>query len=94
MPPEKLSANTASVLQFPCSFPIKIMGRCVDGFAEQVCALVKGYAPDFDPSSIEMRPSRNGNYLGLTVTIDAQSQAQLDSLYQALTKHPMVKIVL
>jgi hypothetical protein len=43
---------------------------------------------------IEMRPSRNGNYLGLTVTIDAQSQNQLDHLYQALTKHPLVKVVL
>jgi uncharacterized protein len=94
MPLDRVSSSATSLLQFPCSFPIKIMGECTDGFAEQICALVKTHAPDFDPSSIEMRPSRNGNYLGLTVTIDAQSQNQLDHLYQALTKHPLVKVVL
>ena len=94
MPPDRVSSGATSLLQFPCSFPIKIMGDCTDGFAEQICALVKTHAPDFDPSSIEMRPSRNGNYLGLTVTVDAQSQTQLDHLYQALTKHPLVKVVL
>ncbi|MBU3724779.1 MAG: DUF493 family protein [Burkholderiaceae bacterium] len=70
------------------------MGARVDGFAETICELVRQHAPDFDPSSLEMRPSRNGNYLGLTVTITARSREQLDGLYLALTEHPMVKVVL
>lgn len=83
-----------SPIKYPCSFPIKIMGSRVDGFAESVCLIVRAHAPDFDPASVEMRPSRNGNYLGLTVTINAQSRQQLDNLYLALTQHPMVKVVL
>lgn len=86
--------ETESLIDYPCSFPIKVMGARVDGFAEAICEVVRAHAPDFDPASLEMRPSRNGNYLGLTVTIMAQSRAQLDGLYQALTQHPMVKVVL
>lgn len=70
------------------------MGECTDGFANAICEVVKSHAPDFDPAEMEMRPSRNGNYLGLTVTITAQSKTQLDNLYLALTRHPMVKVVL
>jgi len=83
-----------SLIRYPCSFPIKIMGPCIDGFAESICEVVRSHVPDFDPGLLEMRPSRNGNYLGLTVTINAQSREQLDRLYQALTHHPMVKVVL
>jgi len=89
-----VNSHQESLIDYPCSFPIKIMGARVDGFAETICELVRQHAPDFDPSSLEMRPSRNGNYLGLTVTITARSREQLDGLYLALTEHPMVKVVL
>ena len=89
-----MNSPQESLIVYPCSFPIKIMGARVDGFAEAISALVREHAPDFDPASLEMRPSRNGNYLGLTVTITATSREQLDGLYQALTRHPMVKVVL
>jgi uncharacterized protein len=83
-----------SLLQFPCDFPIKVMGRRVDSFAETICQVVKAHDPQFDPATLEMRPSKQGNYLGLTLTIRAQSREQLDALYLALTRHPMVKVVL
>ena len=70
------------------------MGACVDGFAETIAEVVLALDAEFDASTIEMRPSRNGNYLGLTVTVNAQSREQLDNIYRALTRHPMVKIVL
>ncbi len=89
-----MNSHQESLIAYPCSFPIKIMGARVDGFAEAISALVREHAPDFDPASLEMRPSRNGNYLGLTVTITATSREQLDGLYLALTRHPMVKVVL
>lgn len=84
----------ATLLEFPCDFPIKIMGARVDGFAQAVAEVVVRHAPGFDPASMEMRPSSKGNYLSLTCTIRAESKAQLDDLYRALTAHPMVKVVL
>jgi hypothetical protein len=83
-----------SPLQFPTDFPVKVMGRRVDGFAQAIVAVVTEHAPDFDPATLEMRASREGNYLSLTVTVRATSREQLDNLYRALTGHPLVKVVL
>ncbi len=83
-----------SLLEFPCDFPLKIMGANADGFAQSIAELVCVHAPDFDAATMEMRPSRAGNYLALTCNVRATSQAQLDDLYRALTAHPMVKVVL
>ena len=88
------AARQDSLIQYPCDFPIKIMGRSVDGFTATVVAIVREHAPDFDPQTLEVRPSSQGTYLALTATIRATSRAQLDALYQALTAHPMVKVVL
>ena len=83
-----------SLLEFPCDFPLKIMGANADGFAQSIAELVGVHAPDFDAATMEMRPSKAGTYLSLTCTVRATSQAQLDDLYRALTAHPMVKVVL
>ncbi len=82
------------LLQFPTDFPIKVMGRRVDSFADEIAAVLVRHAPDFDVSTLEMRTSRQGNYLGLTATIRARSREQLDALYRELTAHPLVKVVL
>lgn len=87
-------ADGPSLLAFPCDFPLKIMGRCEDGFAQAVLEVVLRHAPDFDAAAIEMRPSAQGNYMSLTCTIRAVSRAQLDALYGELTAHPLVKVVL
>ena len=63
-----------SLLEFPCDFPLKIMGAAVDGFAQTIAEVVVAHALDFDPSTMEMRPSKAGNYLALTCTIRARSQ--------------------
>lgn len=86
--------RTADLLQFPTDFPIKIMGRRVDTFAAEVVGVLQRHAPDFDAATLEMRPSRQGNYLGLTATIRATSREQLDALYRELVAHPLVKVVL
>lgn len=83
-----------SLLTFPCVFPIKVMGRREDGFAQMVAEVVGRHAPDFHPETIEMRMSKNGRYLSLTVTLNARSREQLDALYSELSKHPMVVMVL
>ncbi|HET6264814.1 MAG TPA: DUF493 domain-containing protein [Usitatibacter sp.] len=83
-----------SLLTFPCIFPLKVMGRREDGFAQAVSDVVRRHAPDFHPETLEMRPSKNGRYLSLTVTLNARSREQLDALYSELSKHPMVMMVL
>ena len=83
-----------SLLQFPCDFPIKVMGQRQDGFAQAVLEVVLRHAPDFDAAAMEMRPSAKGNYISFTCSIRAVSRAQLDALYGELSAHPLVKVVL
>ena len=83
-----------SLLTFPCVFPIKVMGRRQDEFAQVITDIVLRHAPDFHPETIEMRSSKQARYLSLTVTINARSREQLDALYSELSKHPMVTMVL
>ena len=89
-----MTTEKTTLLEFPCEFPLKIMGKHADEFAQTVAQVVQQFAPDFDPETMEMRPSSTGKYLGLTCTIIATSQAQLDDLYRALTAHPLVSVVL
>jgi len=83
-----------ALLAFPCEFPIKIMGKTQSGFAQTMIEVVKRHAPDFDPATLGMRPSREGKYLSLTCVIQANSREQLDELYRELCDHPMVTMVL
>jgi putative lipoic acid-binding regulatory protein len=83
-----------TLLEFPCDFPIKIMGESREGFAQAILAVVRKHAPDFDGATMEMRASTGGKYLSLTCTVRATSKGQLDALYRELTSHPWVKIVL
>ncbi|HEX4943658.1 MAG TPA: DUF493 domain-containing protein [Usitatibacteraceae bacterium] len=82
------------LLTFPTDFPIKVMGRREEGYAQAILEVVLRHAPDFDPATMEMRPSKAGTYLSLTVTINARSREQLDALYRDLSGHPLVMMVL
>ncbi len=86
--------SDGTLLEFPCDFPLKIMGPTAADFAQTIAAVVVKHAPNFDAATMEMRPSRAGNFLSLTCTVRAVSQQQLDALYHDLTAHPMVKVVL
>jgi putative lipoic acid-binding regulatory protein len=83
-----------SLIEYPSRFPIKVMGVNVAGFAEAVVTIAQHFDPEFDAKTIERRPSKGNNYLGLTITITATSREQLDELYRTLSTHPMVKVVL
>ncbi len=83
-----------SLIEYPCAFPIKVMGAQVAGFEAAMVATARQFDPGFDPATIERRPSKAGKYLGLTLTITATSREQLDELYRTLSTHPMVKVVL
>ena len=81
-----------SLIEYPCDFPIKIMGAMQDAFAQTMVDVVSTYDAEFHAGKLEMRPSTKGNYLSLTVTVRATSREQLDNLYRALSSHPMVKM--
>ena len=93
-PPIPSDPRQESLIEYPCDFPIKVMGPRVDGFADAMVKIAQEFDPSFDPASLEMRPSKAGNYLSLTLTIRATSRVQLDNIYRALTGHPMVKVAL
>ena len=92
MPDQAPAQDT--LLEFPCAFPLKIMGLASDGLAQVVLEVVLRHAPDFDGSTMGMRASSGGKYLSLTCTITATSKRQLDALYTELSSHPLVKVAL
>jgi uncharacterized protein len=83
-----------SLIEYPCDFPIKIMGKRSDDFAQNMVEIVLRHAPDFVAETVEMRASSGGAYLSVTCTIRAVSREQLDNLYRELSGHPAVKVVL
>jgi len=83
-----------SLIEYPSQFPIKVMGANVDGFVHAVTQIARQFDPAFDAATVELRDSKAGNYLGVTVTVTATSREQLDDLYRALSGHPLVKVVL
>ena len=87
-------ALEATLLEYPCEFPLKVLGHSRAGFAQAVLEIVKRHAPDFDGSALDMKSSKRGKYLSVTCVIRATSREQLDGLYQELCDHPMVVMVL
>ena len=83
-----------TLIDYPCEFPIKIMGHTRAGFAQAMLEVVNRHAPDFDGTTMEMKSSKHGKYLSITCSINATSRAQLDALYRELCDHPMVVMVL
>ncbi len=83
-----------SLIEYPSLFPIKVMGLKVDGLVHAITMIAHEFDPAFDASTIELRESKGGKYLGITVTVTVTSREQLDELYRTLSTHPMVKVVL
>jgi len=76
-----------TLLEFPCRFPIKIMTRADVDLHPLVMEIVVPHAEGITADDISFRPSKNGNFIAVTVTIDATSKQQLDTIYLALTAH-------
>lgn len=91
-PPE--TPRQESLIEYPSLFPIKVMGEKVDGLVHAITMVAHQFDPAFDATTIELRESKGGKYLGVTITIMATSREQLDELYRTLSTHPMVKVVL
>jgi hypothetical protein len=83
-----------TLLEFPCDFPLKVMGRAGPAFESAVVAIVRRHVPDLSEGAISVRPSRGGNYSALNLVIRATSRAQLDALYRDLTACDQVVMAL
>ncbi len=83
-----------SILEFPCEFPIKLMGRDTPSFRSTMRALVEKHAGKLSDEAIRYSPSRNGRFVSVTITVDAKSQKQLDDIYRDATDHADVLMAL
>jgi putative lipoic acid-binding regulatory protein len=88
------SPEQPSLIIYPCAFPIKVMGLKVEGLVHAITHIALQFDPQFDAATIELRESKGGKYLGVTITVNATSREQLDEIYRTLSTHPMVKVVL
>jgi len=79
------SNDNKPIMEFPCEFPIKAMGLASEALHILILEIVQRHAPEVDAQAIKSRPSSNGKYVSVTVTINAQSREQLDAIYLELT---------
>ena len=79
-----------TLFEFPCEFPIKAMGKADVELPVIVTEIVRRHVSEVDEAAIKTRPSKDGNFLSVTVIIEASSKQQLDAIYQDLTDHPHV----
>jgi len=82
---DSITEDEESPLKFPCEFPIKAMGKATPELEIAVLEIMNRHVPDLGEGAIKTRESRNGNYLSITVTIQARSREQLDAIYMELT---------
>lgn len=82
------------VIEFPCSFPIKMMGRDQKSFRKSAIEVVARHTGEVAEDAIRTSMSRNGNFVAITITIEAESQEQLDNLYNDLCSHEEILVAL
>lgn len=93
-PPDSGSDAQETLLEFPCRFPVKAMGRSDAGFEDLVTKIILTHAELYSGERIKRNPSGSGNFISVTVTIEAVSKAQLDRIYQDLTDCEQVLVAL
>ena len=89
-----LIMSEETLLEFPCQFPIKAMGKANLKLDLLVIEIVRRHAPDIKEGAVSTRASKDGNYIAVTVIVEASSKQQLDAIYQDLTDHPHVLMAL
>ncbi|MFK7731022.1 MAG: YbeD family protein [Pseudomonadales bacterium] len=91
---ELTGGDDAPRIEFPCAYPIKIIGASVEGFTDLVVSIVRRHDPDFDAGTVEHNDSRNGAYRSVRLTITATGESQLQDLFTDLKASGQVKMVL
>ncbi len=85
-----MTEREKNLLQFPCTFPIKAVGKAGKDFERLVFEIIRRHVPDLQAGTLQRRESRKQNWVAVTVTIKAQSRAQLDAIYRELSAHEQV----
>lgn len=85
-----MKEEATRLLEFPCAFPIKSIGRLDDNFEELVIEIVRRHAPNLGESQVKVRQSRGGKWVAVTLVIQAESQEQLDAIYRDLSGNARV----
>ena len=93
-PPEADTNRQETILEFPCKFPVKVMGREEDGFGALVTKIILQHAEIYIGERVTTSTSKAGNFIAVTVPIEARSKAQLDRIYQDLTDCEQVLVAL
>jgi putative lipoic acid-binding regulatory protein len=81
-------------IEFPCDYPIKVMGRSSEAFESVVLEIFERHAPGFDQQAVSAKISNKGTFTSLTITITATGPQQLEALHQALMATGHVSMVL
>ena len=87
-------ASPDSLIEFPCAFPLKVMGVLAQDFDALVVAIVRRHVAAIDDDAVRAKPSREGKYVSLTVTVWIESKHQLEALYTDLSGHERILMVL
>lgn len=87
-------SQTPPLIDFPCDFPIKVMGEMHESFAQTIISLIQTKQSSFNASHVELRASSGGKYISLTCTVHVHSQLELDNIYRVISAHPLVKFTL
>ncbi len=89
-----MNQETDEIMQYPCEIAIKAMGKHEPGFEEVVIEIVTRHCGDLDDGCVTCRPSKGGNFLAVTVRVQAESREQMDRIYHELTAHERVSLAL
>lgn len=84
----------STLIEFPCYFPVKIIGTNSNTFLEEIKQITFAYFPNMKKDALTYKSSKDSNYLAITVTVFVENQNTLDAFYRTITKHPEVKMVL
>jgi uncharacterized protein len=79
-----------TIMEFPCQFPIKAMGKAEDDFDILVVGIVRNHVTDLTENAVKSRLSKEGKFMSITVTVNAESKQQLDNIYLELTAHEKI----
>lgn len=89
-----MTTTRASLLEFPCHFPLKVIGKNEETFELQVMRIMQKYVVEADTAHCQRRLSAGSKYLSLTISFMAESQEQLEAIYRELSSLELVQFTM
>lgn len=82
------------LIEFPCEFPVKVMGHASEAFRDEVTEVLSRHVPEEDQAGLTTQDSSAGRFVSITLVIRARSRKQLDGLYRELNELDSVLMTL